>query len=548
MKALAKKMTCLLLAVCTLFSLALVGCGGGGAHKCESKCPKCGFCLNLDCEEKACELKCPGHKEEKATVTGVDIVAEPRTSYYPGETFDVARLVIEASMSNGKKKFFYDYDFTEWTHKGEQLTKDVTKITLTVPGYDYEFDLAITVAFPTDLTMSVDAGLIKETYLTTDVIDFTAISVKLFAAGVTTALKADEWKLKKSDGTEIANKAAVTAGDLGTGTITLTVEYLPEVKQTISITVRSKEEAIVPSFIEAENCVFSLTGVDKDSESSLIGEETNNRYSFYEGYTHYQTVGENGTVGDGANAANGASGRGAVSMLQGGQNGKTVYFKFDVSAPADGEYLIKARGLSTYGYRLSEKAFAFNVNGKKGTDGKLEFSYSDKTDFIYGGNQLKNYCEGLSSYDFPGWYNMAWWCNFEVGKVTLKKGNNTVRIYMPTGFNGNIDYFEIMKADVKTETKITSMRSGTKVDLSKNVLYINNGVKLTDMVPVPEKHPARYTLLYICLTNGKEIPVLGSMIEGKIDYTKIGVQQTVEVEVDGEKASFKLVIENVVED
>ena len=48
---------------------ALVACD---SHKCESKCPDCGKCLNKDCEEKACKDKCEGHgpSEEIPTEEG----------------------------------------------------------------------------------------------------------------------------------------------------------------------------------------------------------------------------------------------------------------------------------------------------------------------------------------------------------------------------------------------------------------------------------------------------------------------------------------------
>ena len=62
-------------------------------------------------------------------------------------------------------------------------------------------------------------------------------------------------------------------------------------------------------------------------------------------------------------------------------------------------------------------------------------------------------------------------------------------------------------------------------------------------------HPVKYTLLYLRTSSGKEIPVLESMLDGKIDYEKIGEAQLIEVTdpVSKESASFTLVIEEVKE-
>ena len=85
---------------------------------------------------------------------------------------------------------------------------------------------------------------------------------------------------------------------------------------------------------------------------------------------------------------------------------------------------------------------------------------------------------------------------------------------------------------------------GVKDDLTGKVLTIKKGEKLTDILNVPVAHPATYTSLYLHTSTGKDIPVLGSMLEGKVDYTKVGVEQLVTVTdpVSGESASFKLLI------
>ena len=48
-------------------------------------------------------------------------------------------------------------------------------------------------------------------------------------------------------------------------------------------------------------------------------------------------------------------------------------------------------------------------------------------------------------------------------------------------------------------------------------------------------------------SKGREIPVLESMVEGKIDYNKMGVEQVITVTdpVDGDSASFTVFIEEM---
>lgn len=555
MKALTKRIICFIIAIASLTCLALSGCGKTEAHVCESKCPKCGYCLNAECDKPACELKCPGHKEEKATITSVEVTVSPKTDYYPGEVFDITGLVIKATLSNGKKKDFFDADFTTWTKKGEQLTKDDDKITVSIPGYDYTFDIAITVALPTDLTMTIDSSALKERYTTEETIDFSVITVRVATEGYTSILKSDEWKLKKGE-TEIADKTAVAAKDLGTGEVTLTIEYLPDVKKDIVLTIVEVDKIISPSFIEAEDCVYQLSGVPKDDKtvSSLTGTETTTPYTTKENTSVAQII-EDGVISGGGpqKIRNGTSGTGAVSSLGTTQNGRTVYFKFTVKVPETGNYKIKARAAGTSSSNI-RNSFAVNINGAKGSDGKFTFTLNDKDQYMLVGNQLLNYCDEASlnlqeGQKFTTWYNMFFWGMLDIGTFELTKGENVIRIYMPNGFYGNIDYFEVVENDEPEEAKILSMRTGARVDLSKNAVYLQKGAKLTDILLTPALHPEKYTLLYIRLSSGKEVPITERMLNGKVDYDKTGEQTvTVTDPVSGEQASFKLIIEEMKED
>ena len=54
---------------------------------------------------------------------------------------------------------------------------------------------------------------------------------------------------------------------------------------------------------------------------------------------------------------------------------------------------------------------------------------------------------------------MFWWGVLDIGSFELKKGENTIRIYMPSGIEGNIDYFEVVASEEAQTAKIMSMRT-----------------------------------------------------------------------------------------
>ena len=64
--------------------------GGATAHVCESKCPVCGLCLDMECTEEGCLEKCGD-------------------SYAYGKTFTAAQelKVAKASMKYDKSKGYY---------------------------------------------------------------------------------------------------------------------------------------------------------------------------------------------------------------------------------------------------------------------------------------------------------------------------------------------------------------------------------------------------------------------------------------------------------
>lgn len=531
MKALTKRIICFIIAIASLTCLALVGCGGN-KHVCESKCPKCGYCLNKDCKEPACELKCPGHKEEKATIKSVEILNYPKTDYYPGDVFDISGLAVKATLSNGKTKKFYETDFAVWTHKDEQLTEDIKVIRVTVPDYEFTFDIAINVGF-SDVAITANIYALKETYYTTEeTIDFTLVKVRVTRSGITNTLKADEWKLLNGE-TEITEKANVAAKDLGVGDITLTAQYMPEVKTQFTITIVAADTVISPAVIEAEDCVYKLD----DS-----GNETDEKYTLTQDYSTIQVV-ENGAAKDAGTLKFGSSGNGAVRDLKANYN--KIYFKFKVNVPETGKYKLKARGISVGGKVWIGNFWKVNINGAKGSDGKFTFDTQWDSPLITTGNRIAEYSD--DNVLKKDWTNFFWWSYFDLffRPYELKKGENEIRIYVDSGFPLLIDYFEIVK-DGEAKASILSYRGNTVESLDGETLVIKKGEKLTDIIDTPTAHPVKYTLLYLRTTTGAEIPVLESMLEGKIDYNKVGEKQEVTVTdpVSGEQASFALFIED----
>ena len=316
------------------------------------------------------------------------------------------------------------------------------------------------------------------------------------------------------------------------------LDYAASGIQTVTITygeysVQAYFRVFEPIVIEAEDCVYKL---DEN------GAETPNAYTTKEKTSMAQIV-KDGVISDGRTIANGSSGTGAVSSLSKTQNGKKVYFKLSVDAPVKGSYKLKARAQGT-GADEIKGLLHVNVNNAKDVDGKLIFSRNSDSQKLTAGNQLKYYCAIADGETYTNWLNMFWWGMIDVGTFELNKGENEIRIYLPEGFSGNIDYFEVA-ADGNEAPAIISYRSDLSGNLDGKVLHIAKDTELTSVVPTPELHPAKYTLLYLRTSSGKEVPVLESMLKGKVDYKKVGVEQLVTVTdpVSKEEASFTLFID-----
>ena len=284
-----------------------------------------------------------------------------------------------------------------------------------------------------------------------------------------------------------------------------------------------EEMNVEPNHIEAEDCVYLL--------------ENGNKYTVSEDSANAQYPDSEGKISSSnfSRINNGSSGKGAVSSLSKTQNGTKVYFEFTVNAPTSGEYELLAR---VQGIDESSINGLFNVSINGG-----EATLNTSNDKILKGNQLKDQYNASS--DYLNWCNLFWWNMVNIGTYSLSKGENTIKITLPNGLNGNIDYFEIQNKNITKTSKIFSFRGGSREELSTNngLTLIENGL-LSDKSGTPASHPCKYTLMYIRLLDGIEHPITEEMLTNysNIDYTKVDQEQIVTINYKENTASFKLFI------
>ncbi len=284
-----------------------------------------------------------------------------------------------------------------------------------------------------------------------------------------------------------------------------------------------EEMNVEPDHIEAEDCVYNIS--------------TNAPYTIKEKVANAQYPDSEGKIisSNFPTINNGSSGKGAVSSLSKTQNGTKVYFEFTVNAPTSGEYELLAR---VQGMEESPINGLFNVSINGG-----EATLNTSNDKILKGNQLKDQYNASS--DYLNWCNLFWWNMVNIGTYSLNKGENTIKITLPNGLNGNIDYFEIQNKNSANTSKVFSFREGSRNELSTNngLTLIENGL-LSDKSGTPASHPCKYTLMYIRLLDGSEHPITEEMLTNysNIDYTKVDQEQIVTINYKENTASFKLFI------
>ena len=303
---------------------------------------------------------------------------------------------------------------------------------------------------------------------------------------------------------------------------------------------------VYEAVIEAEDCAYTF---ENGNETTVKYDKVQSKVSA----NYYKTVTfEDGTttkVLDGTNAIhNGASGSGAVQDLR---PANAAFFKFKVSVPVSGKYTLKARAQGEHSVYING-LFSININGQTDEDGNYVFTKNPEGPPLKGGNRLAEYYAFADDEKgFDPLLTTYWWQLVELGRFELQKGENEIRIYIPNGVNARIDYFEVTYCDsamtsINPAAAIYSVRGSNIENLYGKVLTINKGAKLTDIITgLNPLHPVKYTRLYLRTSSGNDVAVLDTLLEGKVDYTKVGVEQNVTVTdpVSKEEASFTLFID-----
>ena len=301
---------------------------------------------------------------------------------------------------------------------------------------------------------------------------------------------------------------------------------------------------VYEAVIEAEDCAYTF---ENGNETTVKYDKVQSKVSA----DYYKTVTlEDGTTKKVLDSTspihNGASGSGTLKDLG---SANAAFFKFKVSVPASGKYTLKARAQGEWTVYVDGK-FSININGQTDEGGNYVFTANPKGPQLKGGNRLAEY---YAFADDEQGFSLSrttyWWQLVELGRFELEKGENEIRIYIPNGVNARIDYFEVTYCDsamtsINPAAAIYSVRGSNIENLYGKVLTINNGVKLTDIIELNPLHPVKYTRLYLRTSSGNDVAVIDTLLDGKVDYTKIGEEQVVTVTdpVSGESASFKLLI------
>ena len=447
------------------------------------------------------------------TASSAKILTLPsKISYYPGEIFDITGLSVEVTMSNQSTDLYFDSDFSNWTHKDEPLTENIDEIMVDIPNTTLKIKIDITVGVGNSKLL-LDTSSINESYNLGEIVDMSKIKVKLVEGDKITNLTNDEWTIYEGD-TQITNLAKYETNIEGKHTFL--VKFRNALTATFIINFNNPTSIISPSYIEAEECVFKLNQ-NEETDEKWTDNVTN--------LTSAEYFDENNKSVQQWGIYNGASGNMIEKLTN---NAKNLYFKFKVTAPKADDYQLFARVQSDFdesSLSVAEGVYKISI------DNEPEVLSNEFT--IYPANQLKNYVD-TKDLKYARYYNMEWWNYVKLGTLHLKQGENTIKIKIDNSLNvrvPNIDFFEIKTNDYTINNEIYSMRTKKKVDLTKNSIYLTQGEELTDLCvarfgsePLDSRCPTKYTYIYVRLDDGREIPVLPSMLSN-LDYQKIGEQE-----------------------
>ena len=146
-----------------------------------------------------------GGGSEDPYCIGIEIKSEPqKLTYNAGEVFNPSGLVFDATfMIDGKEELITNMTYTDctYTHKGEALTADVTKIEFDC--FTYKFSVAINVIAVDYTAIELSLNGLPSDVFTGETIDLTQLQVKALTADGETVLSADSYTLT-DNGKEIA--------------------------------------------------------------------------------------------------------------------------------------------------------------------------------------------------------------------------------------------------------------------------------------------------------------------------------------------------------
>ena len=172
----------ILLALCLLFSL--VGCGEESKHECKHVCEICSLCQDENCQNKVCEKKCKGHRQDYSfslsTIDGeVDQHTALQKSYLADAYTSIAKYAngqnersipealslswtVQATDDNSSPISYYTVkvspvaDFSEnvWTYTCTETTVSVYNLMV---GYDYYWQVEATLENGNTSTSTVSA-------------------------------------------------------------------------------------------------------------------------------------------------------------------------------------------------------------------------------------------------------------------------------------------------------------------------------------------------------------------------------------------------------
>lgn len=521
------KLTAFFLCLC-LLTPVITACS---SHVCQSVCQNCGLCKNESCKEASCKqkCKCSSIKDKDASVKYLEVTSEPKTVYVPGQIFDPTGLAVSVWLSNGKVKKYFDADFENYTSKGEALNESVTKITFTLPGRDYTFDLPIIVKASETVDFIVDGSSISSAYPLGSVVNLSLKGYLVDGSNVTVV--GDKEYSLTVDGEKVENPSEFVFDKAGERKIVYS--YSP-FKREYKVTVYDSANSAPYAVFESEKYTYANQEIIEKDESGKIISRKRGKESFSPfGYTNSKiTIQLDVPNNDGSlptrQVTAPCSGGKYTLYFENNQGGMRAYFYIKATAAVEGDYDLFVRANVQYDYIKVSDLYEYCANGTIGADGLYSYTRSSSKDLVYNGSQLKRYS---SKYDstkkYFSWNNLMCYTTAKVATVHLKKGENIVKFRYIRGSGGHVDCF-YLRPSTGSETYKTAVfaaRDGKLTDLSgNNFVVVRRGEKVSTYTNTPPENLVQYTNIFYRFENGFELNITENMISG-VDYNKTGLQK-----------------------